>query len=71
MYCHFLLTLSLQIYKQLNIRVALVGVEVWNEGDPFRVSTNPTTTMQEFQQWRKEQLLSESIAYNDNAQLVT
>ncbi|XP_072047065.1 disintegrin and metalloproteinase domain-containing protein 12-like [Amphiura filiformis] len=59
------------IYKQLNIRVALVGVEVWNEGDPIRVSTNPETTLMEFQKWRKDELIKETLVYNDNAQLVT
>ncbi|XP_022098303.1 disintegrin and metalloproteinase domain-containing protein 12-like isoform X3 [Acanthaster planci] len=57
------------IYRQLNMRVALIGVEVWDEGDQFDVSTNPTLTMQYFHRWRKETLLPN--VYNDNAQFVT
>ncbi|XP_038070883.1 disintegrin and metalloproteinase domain-containing protein 12-like isoform X2 [Patiria miniata] len=57
------------IYRQLNMRVALIGVEVWDEGDQFDVSTNPTVTMQSFHRWRKETLLP--TVYNDNAQFVT
>ncbi|XP_071792939.1 disintegrin and metalloproteinase domain-containing protein 12-like isoform X2 [Asterias amurensis] len=57
------------IYRPLSMRVALIGVEVWNEGDQFEVSTNPTSTMMMFHRWRKDHLLPDT--YNDNAQFVT
>ncbi|XP_070540773.1 disintegrin and metalloproteinase domain-containing protein 12-like isoform X2 [Ptychodera flava] len=56
-------------YKPLNVRVALIGVEVWSDGDMIEVSSDPMVTMENFQKWRKEELLPK--VYNDNAQLVT
>ncbi|XP_077992378.1 zinc metalloproteinase-disintegrin-like NaMP isoform X2 [Glandiceps talaboti] len=56
-------------YRPLNVRVALIGLEVWSNGDMIEVSSNPMTTMDNFQTWRKDDLLPSF--YNDNAQLLT
>nr|XP_006821011.1 PREDICTED: disintegrin and metalloproteinase domain-containing protein 12-like [Saccoglossus kowalevskii] len=56
-------------YQDLNIRIALIGMEVWNQGDMIDVVSNPMRTMENFQKWRKDTLLP--VSYNDNAQLLT
>nr|XP_004541161.1 disintegrin and metalloproteinase domain-containing protein 19 [Maylandia zebra] len=55
-------------YKALNIRVALIGLEVWTSQDMISVSDNPHSTLAAFLSWRQKQLRS---LPNDNAQLVT
>ncbi|XP_053285079.1 disintegrin and metalloproteinase domain-containing protein 19 isoform X2 [Pleuronectes platessa] len=55
-------------YKALNIRVALIGLEVWSSQDMIRVSDNPHSTLAEFLSWRRKQL---RVLPNDNAQLIT
>uniref|UniRef100_A0A3Q4HL13 ADAM metallopeptidase domain 19b n=1 Tax=Neolamprologus brichardi TaxID=32507 RepID=A0A3Q4HL13_NEOBR len=55
-------------YKALNIRVALIGLEVWTSQDMSSVSDNPHSTLAAFLSWRQKQLRS---LPNDNAQLVT
>uniref|UniRef100_A0A669DEE5 ADAM metallopeptidase domain 19b n=1 Tax=Oreochromis niloticus TaxID=8128 RepID=A0A669DEE5_ORENI len=55
-------------YKGLNIRVALIGLEVWTSQDMISVSDNPHSTLAAFLSWRQKQLRS---LPNDNAQLVT
>lgn len=57
-----------QYYKALNIRVALIGLEVWTSGDMIRVSDNPHSTLAAFLSWRSKQLRA---LPNDNAQLIT
>lgn len=60
--------LSPQFYRPLNIRVVLVGVEVWNDIDKCPVSQDPFASLHEFLDWRKETLLPRKS--HDNAQLV-
>ncbi|MBN3302510.1 ADA19 protein, partial [Amia calva] len=55
-------------YRALSIRVALIGLEVWNDTDKIAVSENPYSTLGAFLAWRRKQLGRLS---NDNAQLVT
>ncbi|KAK5611547.1 hypothetical protein CRENBAI_015204 [Crenichthys baileyi] len=55
-------------YKALNIRVALIGLEVWSDQDKIDVSNNPHSTLAAFLSWRRKML---KILPNDNAQLVT
>ncbi|XP_030253288.1 disintegrin and metalloproteinase domain-containing protein 19 [Sparus aurata] len=55
-------------YKPLNIRVALIGLEVWTSGDMISVSDNPHGTLAAFLSWRRKQL---HALPNDNAQLIT
>lgn len=57
-----------QYYKALNIRVALIGLEVWTNGDMISVSDNPHSTLAAFLAWRSKQLRA---LPNDNAQLIT
>uniref|UniRef100_A0A671LS23 ADAM metallopeptidase domain 19b n=1 Tax=Sinocyclocheilus anshuiensis TaxID=1608454 RepID=A0A671LS23_9TELE len=52
-------------YKSLNIRVALIRLEIWNDQDKITVTNNPYSTLGAFLAWRRKQLP------NDNAQLVT
>ncbi|KAM4664028.1 disintegrin and metalloproteinase domain-containing protein 15 isoform 2-T2 [Discoglossus pictus] len=56
-------------YHPLNIRVALVAVEVWSQKDEILVSTNPGETLTRFLAWREKKLLTR-VAH-DNAQLLT
>ncbi|XP_011609122.2 disintegrin and metalloproteinase domain-containing protein 19 [Takifugu rubripes] len=55
-------------YKVLNIRVALIGLEVWTNVDMISVSDNPHSTLAAFLSWRSKQLRT---LPNDNAQLIT
>ncbi|XP_041652862.1 disintegrin and metalloproteinase domain-containing protein 19 isoform X1 [Cheilinus undulatus] len=55
-------------YKALNIRVALIGLEVWTSQDLINVSDNPHSTLAAFLSWRRKQL---GTLPNDNAQLIT
>ncbi|XP_028316088.1 disintegrin and metalloproteinase domain-containing protein 19 isoform X2 [Gouania willdenowi] len=55
-------------YKALNIRVALIGLEVWTSQDLITVSDNPHSTLAAFLSWRSKQL---KALPNDNAQLIT
>uniref|UniRef100_A0A3Q2U5Y7 ADAM metallopeptidase domain 19b n=1 Tax=Fundulus heteroclitus TaxID=8078 RepID=A0A3Q2U5Y7_FUNHE len=55
-------------YKALNIRVALIGLEVWTDQDKINVSSNPHSTLAAFLSWRRKML---KTLPNDNAQLVT
>ncbi|CAL8271219.1 unnamed protein product [Boreogadus saida] len=55
-------------YRALNIRVALIGLEVWSNRDQIPVSDNPYSTLAAFLAWRRKQLRA---LPNDNAQLIT
>ncbi|KAL6480487.1 hypothetical protein MHYP_G00115200 [Metynnis hypsauchen] len=55
-------------YKSLNIRVALIGLEVWNHQNMITVTDNPYSTLGAFLTWRRKQLPQ---LPNDNAQLIT
>ncbi|XP_037610579.1 zinc metalloproteinase-disintegrin-like BjussuMP-1 [Sebastes umbrosus] len=58
-----------QMYRPLNIRVMLVGLEIWTNRDHIDVDTNPETTLDNFLLWRRADLLPRTK--HDNAQLVT
>ncbi|XP_008845610.1 disintegrin and metalloproteinase domain-containing protein 19 [Nannospalax galili] len=57
-----------KFYRSLNIRIALVGLEVWTHGDKCEVSENPYSTLWSFLNWRRKLLAQKS---HDNAQLIT
>lgn len=57
-----------KFYRPLNIRIALVGLEVWTHGDKCEVSENPYSTLWSFLSWRRKLLVKKS---HDNAQLIT
>ncbi|KAJ8013613.1 hypothetical protein DPEC_G00031620 [Dallia pectoralis] len=58
-----------KFYRALNIRVALVGLEVWSDQDKCPVTQDPFITLHEFLDWRKLKLLP--TRPHDNAQLVS
>uniref|UniRef100_A0A182C5R2 Metalloproteinase n=1 Tax=Phalotris mertensi TaxID=1260334 RepID=A0A182C5R2_9SAUR len=57
------------IYRALNIHVALVGLEIWSNGDQIDVQSNPDVTLDLFGEWRATDLLPRKS--HDNAQLLT
>ncbi|MEQ2243943.1 Disintegrin and metalloproteinase domain-containing protein 12, partial [Ilyodon furcidens] len=58
-----------KFYRTLNIRVALVGLEVWSDSDKCPITQDPFTTLHEFLDWRKVKLLPQKP--HDNAQLIS
>ncbi|KAM9837684.1 disintegrin and metalloproteinase domain-containing protein 9 [Aulostomus maculatus] len=44
-------------YKQLNIRVVLVGLEIFKDANPFEVEGSPGDVLGNFVKWRKSVLL--------------
>ncbi|NXP67609.1 ADAM8 protein, partial [Chloropsis cyanopogon] len=58
-----------KLYQPLRLRVALIGLEVWNHRDKIAVSPNPEVTLDNFLHWRKGELLRKKP--HDNAQLIT
>uniref|UniRef100_A0A4W5MK38 ADAM metallopeptidase domain 12 n=1 Tax=Hucho hucho TaxID=62062 RepID=A0A4W5MK38_9TELE len=58
-----------KFYRVLNIRVALVGLEVWSDSDKCPVTQDPFNTLHEFLDWRKVKLLPTKS--HDNAQLIS
>ncbi|XP_052002073.1 disintegrin and metalloproteinase domain-containing protein 12-like isoform X2 [Xyrauchen texanus] len=58
-----------KFYRVLNIRVALVGLEVWSDADKCAITHDPFTTLHEFLDWRKLRLLPHRP--HDNAQLIS
>ncbi|EDL17785.1 a disintegrin and metallopeptidase domain 12 (meltrin alpha), isoform CRA_a [Mus musculus] len=58
-----------KFYRPLNIRIVLVGVEVWNDIDKCSISQDPFTSLHEFLDWRKIKLLPRKS--HDNAQLIS
>lgn len=45
-----------QIYKTLDIRVILVGLEMWTNGDKIKVDSNIDTTLLRFSFWQQRVL---------------
>nr|CAJ01683.1 Group III snake venom metalloproteinase [Echis ocellatus] len=58
-----------QIYIFMNIRVPLVGVEFWTNGDLINVTSEAEATLNSFGEWRASYLLSRKN--HDHAQLFT
>ncbi|MGH0133323.1 UNVERIFIED_CONTAM: hypothetical protein FKN15_064818 [Acipenser sinensis] len=57
-----------KFYRALNIRVPLIGLEVWTKGDQCKVSDEPNATLWSFLQWRQKLKARKRL---DNAQLLT
>ncbi|XP_006906524.1 disintegrin and metalloproteinase domain-containing protein 19 [Pteropus alecto] len=57
-----------KFYRSLNIRIALVGLEVWTHRNLCEVSENPYSTLWSFLSWRRKLLTQKK---HDNAQLIT
>jgi len=58
-----------QLYRPLNMYVALVGVEIWIERDKIEIVNNADTTMNNFLEYRRNHISPKHR--NDNAQLIT
>ncbi|NXO64610.1 ADAM8 protein, partial [Phainopepla nitens] len=58
-----------KLYQPLRLRVALIGLEVWNHRDKITVSPKPEETLDNFLHWRELELLRKKP--HDNAQLIT
>ncbi|MGH0160181.1 UNVERIFIED_CONTAM: hypothetical protein FKN15_060763 [Acipenser sinensis] len=65
---HLINPLHQRFYRALNIRVPLIGLEVWTKGDQCKVSDEPNTTLWSFLQWRQK---LKARKRHDNAQLLT
>lgn len=63
------LIVSLQLYRPLNIRVLLVGLEMWTHKDLIDIDVNPERTLDNFLLWRRTDLLKRTK--HDTAQFVT
>ncbi|XP_065835038.1 disintegrin and metalloproteinase domain-containing protein 11-like [Oscarella lobularis] len=57
------------VYKTLNVRVALVAVETWNNGDKISISSDAGTTLDDFLVYRENTLVSKYS--HDSGQLVS
>uniref|UniRef100_A0A194ASW0 Metalloproteinase type III 1 n=1 Tax=Sistrurus miliarius barbouri TaxID=8759 RepID=A0A194ASW0_SISMB len=57
------------IYRYMYIHVALVGLEIWSDGDKITVKPEVGDTLNAFGEWRKTDLLTRKK--HDNAQLLT
>ena len=62
-------TLSLQLYRPLNIYIALVGIEIWNTTDQFAISSHANQSLEAFLHYRKQRI--NPYHPNDNSQLIT
>ncbi|XP_053673456.1 disintegrin and metalloproteinase domain-containing protein 12-like [Anopheles nili] len=58
-----------ELYRPLNIYIALVGVVLWNTRDNIVISTDSKQTLTSFLAYRRDQLLRQIP--NDNAHLLT
>ncbi|XP_015505665.1 disintegrin and metalloproteinase domain-containing protein 15 isoform X1 [Parus major] len=56
-------------FRPLGVRVALLAVEVWSEGDKIAVGSSARAVLERFLRWRQEELLPQLP--HDNAQLLT
>ncbi|XP_052036001.1 disintegrin and metalloproteinase domain-containing protein 15 isoform X4 [Apodemus sylvaticus] len=56
-------------FQPLNVRVVLVGLEVWTQHDLIEVSSDPAVLLDNFLRWRRTDLLPRLP--HDSAQLVT
>ncbi|KAI4875240.1 hypothetical protein NFI96_010706 [Prochilodus magdalenae] len=57
------------VYLPLDTFIALVGLEVWSNGDKINVAPPAASTLSDFTEWRRNKL--NTIKENDNAQLIT
>lgn len=57
-----------QIYKTIDVQVALVGMEIWSDGDKIKVDSNIGVTFNNFLNWHRSNLGKKKI--HDHAQLL-
>ncbi|XP_056650703.1 disintegrin and metalloproteinase domain-containing protein 8 isoform X2 [Monodelphis domestica] len=58
-----------KLYQELDFRVVLIGLEIWNSGDQTHISSSPEATLDNFLRWRSQVLVPRKK--HDNAQLIT
>ncbi|XP_061088477.1 disintegrin and metalloproteinase domain-containing protein 8-like [Conger conger] len=58
-----------KLYQPLNIRVMLIGMDVWSSRDLTPISLDSDKTLNNFLQWRQDTLIKK--VKHDNAQLIT
>lgn len=58
-----------QIYRTMDIQVALVGMEIWSNGDKIEVTPNAAVTLGNFVKWHRSNL--RKMKTHDHAQLLT
>ncbi|XP_028649923.1 disintegrin and metalloproteinase domain-containing protein 15 isoform X5 [Erpetoichthys calabaricus] len=56
-------------FRPLNVRIALVGIEIWSIKNEITIDKNPNKTLNRFLDWRRQILLPR--LEHDNAQLIT
>lgn len=57
-----------QIYKTIDVQVALVGMEIWSDADKIKVVPNTGATFNNFLNWHRSNL--EKMKIHDHAQLL-
>ncbi|XP_062443411.1 disintegrin and metalloproteinase domain-containing protein 19 [Rhea pennata] len=57
-----------KFYRSLNIRIALVGLEIWSHRNKCDVTENPYSTLRSFLAWSSKERVYRK---HDNAQLIT
>ncbi len=57
-----------QIYIQLNVRVVLVGLEIWTQQNPISTDGGAGEVLSRFTQWREKELVPRRR--HDSAQLI-
>ena len=57
-----------QMYRAVDIYVALVGIEIWTEQDQIDVVDDATVTMNNFLEYRRTSICPQHR--NDNAQMI-
>ncbi|XP_065500470.1 disintegrin and metalloproteinase domain-containing protein 19 [Caloenas nicobarica] len=57
-----------KFYRSLNIRIALVGLEIWSNWNKCDVTENPYATLKSFLAWSSKERVHRK---HDNAQLIT
>ncbi|XP_074088204.1 disintegrin and metalloproteinase domain-containing protein 8 [Macrotis lagotis] len=58
-----------KLYQELNFRVVLIGLEIWDRWDKIQISSSPESTLHNFLLWRDQELVHRKK--HDNAQLIT
>ncbi|XP_075714816.1 zinc metalloproteinase-disintegrin-like 4a isoform X2 [Rhinoderma darwinii] len=58
-----------KVYKNINIFVALIGIEIWDSGDQIEVVPDVDKLLDRFSNWRIQTLLPRKP--HDNAQFIT
>ncbi|XP_039608387.1 disintegrin and metalloproteinase domain-containing protein 15 isoform X3 [Polypterus senegalus] len=56
-------------FRPLNVRIAVVGIEIWSIKNEIAIDKNPNKTLNRFLDWRRQILLPR--LQHDNAQLIT